>query len=212
VFQGQAADRQPLQGVFIEATDLTREEMSQVRDLARKAGKAPWLIYGFRHGLGAKATRRRTQLEIYLQPDLENGRVRRGRVLYVEIDPGQRLRGKVARVESIARYAHVLVPGRRPNDAMGKWDAHRPFVVEGEFDDGTLHRVVAFIRRSPEGPRLPTGEPGRRIDGSLTISRVRRTENGTEVTLNRDDYHGAYVTLDERSGRFEVVKHSIWIV
>jgi hypothetical protein len=210
---GQAAEREPLQGVSIEAKDLTAAEMSEVRRFAREAGKAPWLIYGFRYGLGAKSTPRRTQIAIYLEPDVENGRLRRGRILQAEISaPAGEARQASPRIPPTLQYAHVVVLGRRPNEVNGKWDVHRPFVVDGEFADETLFAIVALIRRSPEGPPLPNGEPGAKIDGSLAISRVRRTDNGVEVTLNRDDYHGAYVTLEERNGRFVIIKHDIWIV
>jgi hypothetical protein len=93
----------------------------------------------------------------------------------------------------------------------GRTDQHGPFVLDGEFDDETLLRVVALIRSSPAGPPLSNGEANK-INGSLRISRVRRTDSGLEVTLNRDAYHGEYVTLEDRNGRFVVVKHRTWIV
>jgi hypothetical protein len=115
-------------------------------------------------------------------------------------------------IESVAKYAHVVVLGRRPDEVNGKWDQHRPFVVDGEFDDATLFRLVALIRSSPTGAPLPNGEATAKINGSLAISRVRRTDSGLEVTLNRDAYHGEYVTLEERNGRLVIVKHGFWIV
>ena len=57
---GHAAAREPLLGVFIEAKDLMR---GAVRQLAAAAGKEPWLIYGFRHGVGAASAPRRTEYE-----------------------------------------------------------------------------------------------------------------------------------------------------
>ena len=210
---GHAAEREQVQGVSIEATDLTRAEMMEVRLLARAAGKEPWLIYGFRYGLGAKSTPRRTHLAIYLQPDVKNGRLRRGRLLQVEIPgPAEARRQASPRVQSTDKYAHVVVLGRRPDEVNGKWDVHRPFVVDGELDDETLFGLVAFIRRSPEGPPLPNREPAAKINGLLAISRIRRIENGVEVTLNRDGYHGESVTIEERNGRFVIVKHGTWIV
>ena len=155
---GEGRAREPLPGVFIEARDLTRAEMTEVRRLAGTTGRAPWLIYGFRFGPGPKSAPRRTRIEIYLQPDVENSRLRRGRVLHAEFSPAGGGRTVSARLESTSRYAHVVVLGRAPDEVRGKWDPHRPFIVDGDFDDETLFRLVALVRRSPEGPRLPSGE------------------------------------------------------
>jgi len=208
-----AAREQPLQGVWIEAKDLTPAEMAQVRGLARPTGKEPWLIHGFRHGLGPKFTSRRTRLEVYLQPEVENGSLRRGRVLHVEISaPAAGGRNASARIESTGNYAQIVVPGRRATDVEGKWDLNRPFLVDGEFDDQTLSSLVALIRRSPQGPPRPNGGVSAKINGSLAISRVRRTDGGVEVTLNADDLHGENVTLEERGGSLVIVEHGFWIV
>jgi hypothetical protein len=92
-------------------------------------------------------------------------------------------------------------------------DAHRPFVVDGEFDDHTLLRVVAFIRRSPPGAPLSNGLPsGTKVNGSLQISAIRRLDNKIEVTLKSGDYQGESVTLEDRNGAFAIVKHGVWIV
>jgi hypothetical protein len=77
--------------------------------------------------------------------------------------------------------------------------------------DQTLVSLV-LIRTSPEGPPPPSGGSSARVNGSLAISHVRRTDNGAEVRLNADDYQGEYVTLEERNGRLEIVKHGVWIV
>ena len=53
---GQAAEREPVLGVFIDGKDLTPDEMVQVRRLIQPTGKAPWLIYGFRSGPGGLTT------------------------------------------------------------------------------------------------------------------------------------------------------------
>ena len=209
---GYAAENRlrPLPGVFIEAKDLTSAEMAHVRRLARLTGKEPWLIYGFRHRYRTTSGARRTSLEIYLQPDLENGRLRRGRVLHLEIlAPAGAGQKASQRIESTAKYAHVVVLGRGPNEVNEKWDAHRPFLVDGDFDDETLFGLVAFIRRSPEGRPPPNGEPAAKINGSLAMSRVRRIKNGVEVTLNRDDYHGESVTVEtaQRAVRDSRARH-----
>jgi hypothetical protein len=207
------AARAPIQGVWIEAKDLTPTEMAQVRQLARPTGKEPWLIHGFRFGPGAKSTRRRTRLEIYLEPEVENGSLRRGRVLHTEISaPVAGGRYASPRIKSTGKYARIVVHGRPATEVKGKWDLSGPFQVHGEFDDQTLLSLVALIRSSPQGPPLPNGGLSGKIDGSLAISDVRRTDNGVEVRLNADDYHGQYVTLEDRNGRFVIVQHGAWIV
>jgi hypothetical protein len=92
-------------------------------------------------------------------------------------------------------------------------DIHRPFLVEGEFDDQTLLGVVALIRTSPPAPPLPNGLPSAvRVNGSLQISSVRRIDSRIEVRLNRGDYDGESVTLENQNGEFVIVEHGVWIV
>jgi hypothetical protein len=205
--QRRAAECQAVEGVSIEEKDLTPAEMAQVRRLVRPIGKEPWLIYGFRYGPGRKSRPRPTQVTVYLQPDVEHGRLRRGRVLHVEVGGTQQAS---ARIESTGKYAHVVVLGRRPDEGRGKWDPHRPFLVEGDFDDQTLLKVVARIRQSHDRPPPLNGSPAR-LDGLLPISRVRRIDNRVEVTLNVDETHGEGLTLEERNGRLVIVKHGFWI-
>jgi len=128
------AGREPVQGVSIEAKDLTPAEMAQVRRLVRPTGKEPWLIYGFRYGLGAKSIPRRTLLALYLQPDVERGRLRRGRVLHAEISAPP-LEGQKASpgIQFTGKYVQIVAIGRRPEEVNGKWDLNRPFLVDGEF-------------------------------------------------------------------------------
>jgi hypothetical protein len=209
-----AAEPQALEGVFIEAKDLTADEMLEVRRLSQEAGKVPWLIFGFRYGRGPESTPRRTQISIYLQPDVEKAQLRRGRLLDVEMSapssPAQQVSG---RVQSIKKYAQVIVFSGRPPEVKGRLDAHGPFVVDGEFDDQTLLRVVALIRRSPPGPPLPNGLPSTsRVNGSLQISNIYRIENKIEVRLKSSDYQGELVTLEDRNGEFVVVRAGMWIV
>src|SRR4026207_2046764 len=79
-----AAEQMP-EGVFIDAKDLTSNEMFEVRRISREAGKDPWLIFGFRYGRGPEAAPRRSEISIYLQPDVANAHLRRGRLLEVEM-------------------------------------------------------------------------------------------------------------------------------
>jgi hypothetical protein len=208
-----AAERQPLEGVFIDAKDLTSDEMLEVQRLSREAGRDPWLIFGFRYGRGPESTPRRTQISIYLQPDVEKAQLRRGRLLDVEMSAtSSATRQASGRVQSIKKYAQVIAFSGRPPDVKGRLDAHRPFVVDGEFDDQTLIRVVALIRRSPPGPPLPNGLPSNtRVNGSLPISSIRRTDSKIEVTLTSGDWQGESVTLEDRNGELVIVRTAIWI-
>lgn len=204
----QLAAEQPLEGVFIEAKDLTPNEMAEVRRVSREAGKDPWLIFGFRYAMGPESAPRRTGMSIYLQPDVENAQLRRGRLLIVEVSATSS-----AGIQATKQYAQVIVLSGRPPEVNGRLDVHRPFVVEGEFDDQTLLGVVALIRRSPPAPPLPNGLPsGVRVNGSLQISSVRRIDGRIEVRLNSGDYQGESVTLENRNGEFVIVRHGVWIV
>jgi hypothetical protein len=209
----QVAAAEPLEGVFIDAKDLTSDEMFEVRRLSREDGKEAWLIFGFRYGRGPESTPRRTQISIYLQPDVEKAQLRRGRLLDVEMSAPSSARGPVSgRVQSIKKYAQVIVFRGRLPEVRGRLDAHRPFVVDGEFDDQTLLRVVALIRRSPPGPRLPTGLPSTtRVNGSLQISNIRRIDSTIEVTLMSGDWQGESVTVEERNGELVLVRAGVWI-
>ena len=206
---GLASRPEPAPGTFIESKDLTRAEMTQVLRLLRPTAREPWFIYGFRYESTARA--KQTRLSVYLQPDLENGPMRRGRMLVLDLFSPS-VGGRSSRIVSTSQYAHIVAAGRRRDDVSGRWDVHRPFVVDGDFSDRTILNIVALIRRSPDGPRLPNGDPAAKVNGSLPISRIRRTEDGIEVTLNRDAYQGEYVTLQDRNGRLVVVKHTMWIV
>jgi hypothetical protein len=123
------------------------------------------------------------------------------------------MRQASGRVQSVKKYAQVIVFSGRPPEVKGRLDAHRPFVVDGEFDDQTLLRVVALIRRSPPGPPLPNGLPSdTKVNGSLPISSIRRIDNKIEVTLNSADDRGESVTLENRNGEFVILRHGPWIV
>jgi hypothetical protein len=192
---------QPLPCTFVETKDLTSSEVTYVRRLARPTGKSPWLIFGCR-------MKSRSLFTVFLGPDLQNGRLRRGRLLQVAAaTPPGAGRKPSWQVESTGGYAQVVVPGREPDEVRGKSDYARPFSVDGELDDRTLISVVELIRRSPEGP---AGTPP--VDGSLPISDVRRTDTGVQVTLESDHWSGWLVTLDQRNGRWAIAKVSRWVV
>ena len=142
----------PLEGVFIERTDLTPAEMMQVRETARAVSKEPWLVFGFRYGPGSKSIPRRTELEVYLEPDVATDTVRRGRVLHVEISVPAGVEGEFPpRIESTTRYAQIVGPNRRPNELNGKWDQNRPFLIDGEFDDETTRETRGIYSEQSSG-------------------------------------------------------------
>jgi len=211
--RGLASMREPVLGVFIEAKDLAPSETQQVRAFMRQTGRDSWLVYGFRHGSGPTTAIRRTDFTVYLQADAANGRVGRGRVLALT-EPAPAAVGPQEpwRLESTRNYAQVVEVNRPPDRLFGKWDPQRPFVVEGEFDDQSLLKIVDFIRGSPEAPGPPGREPLGRVTGVLPISEVRRNGSSVEVKLNRDEYHGQYVVLEERNGAFVVARLGDWIV
>jgi hypothetical protein len=84
--------------------------------------------------------------------------------------------------------------------------------VHGEVDDRTLLELVEFIRTHPEGPPLANGAPRMKVDGSRAISHIRRIQDRLEVTLNVNDYQGERVIVEERNGRWWIVKRNLWIV
>jgi hypothetical protein len=104
-----AAGRDCVTGVLLEAKDLTAAEQAHAKSLARAAGSDVWLLYGFRYGAGAASTVRHTAFEIYLTPDVQRGRLRRGRMLRVdEQRPNDAQQQTRWRTESTERYAQVV--------------------------------------------------------------------------------------------------------
>jgi hypothetical protein len=208
----QVLARQPIESrPFVSFTDfepdLSDAEIDQIRTLARQAGKAPWLVLGMRPFEGP------TYLRVYLQPDFGWGRLRRGRVL-VLVTPVTRGKPRTSpwKVEITASYVHVTA--RPGGDVRGLFDFSRPFQIQGELglDDAALVRMVDYIRSSPTWTALPKGFEPRTVEGSLPISHVRRTPEGVEVTLLRDNDSGYAVTLEQRNQQWVVVKIALWIV
>jgi hypothetical protein len=89
------------------------------------------------------------------------------------------------------KLAHLRIQTRQRPDALQPGRAH----------PGQSERASSAERRDPA-----------KINGSLAISYVRRTDNGVEVGLNVDDYRGEKVELDTRNGRLMIVRHVIWVV
>lgn len=187
--------------------ELSAAEINQIRTHARQAGTAPWLVLGMRPFEGP------TYLCVYLQPDFEQGRLRRGRVL-VLVAPVTRGKPRTSpwKIDVTASYAHVAL--RPARDVTSLFDFSRPFQVQGELglDDAALVGLVDYIRSSPSWTTLPEGLEPRTVEGSLPISHVRRTPQGVEVTLLRNNDHGETVTLEHRNQQWVVVKIALWIV
>ena len=198
-------------GRFIGAKDLTRGESTAVQRLTKSTGKKPWLIWGFRFGTNPKPGVDRTELGVYLHPDVESGRLRRGRVLTMVFAPAKAGTRPSWRVESISNYAQVAVPGRPPADLQGRWDIARPFSLGTELDDRALVSLVDFIRASPEMADRPKDIAPRQVDGSVPISSVRRTAQGLEVNLQSGAWNGKYVVVEQRKDGWVVLGIYLWI-
>jgi hypothetical protein len=208
----QAVAQQPIEPApFLYFTDfvpeLTVAEIDQIRTHSRQAGKAPWLVLGMTPFEGP------TRLFVYLQPDVAQGRLRRGRLL-VLVTPVTRgkPRNLPWKIDVTASYAHVAT--RLPGDVTRLFDFSRPFQIQSELglDDAALVGLVDYIRSSPTWTALPEGLEPRTVQGSLPISYVRRTPQGIEVTLLHDHESGQTVTLEQRNDLWVVVKIALWIV
>jgi len=201
-------------GVFIDTKDVTRAEMAELRRLAQSTGRNVWLVYGFRDGLGAPSEVRHTRFQVYLEPEVENTTLHRGRMLLVdEPTPARSERATDGwRVDSTGKYVQVIDPQRHQQRLIGRWDIQRAFPVHGEFSDNTLLELVALIRSNARGPNFGKGEVPDRVDGSLPITQVRRTNSRIEVVLTTaGGGQGEFVTLEERDGGLVVVKVRLWI-
>jgi hypothetical protein len=198
-------------GRFIGAKDLTPGESLAVRRLTQSTGKKPWLILGFRFGTNPKPGLDRAELGVYLEPDVESGRLRRGRVLTIVFAPAGAGARSSWRVESVSNYAQVAVPGRPPRDVQGRWDIARPFPVSDEFGNRAVESLVDFIRASPEMADRPKDIAPRQVDGSVPIFSVRRTARGLEVNLQSEDWKGTYVVVEQRKDGWVVLEIHLWI-
>ena len=115
------------------------------------------------------------------------------------------------KVSATASYVYVTV--RPAREVRSLFDFSRPFHVEDNIglDDAALVRLVDYIRSSPSWTSLPEGLGPRTVNGALPISHVRRTPQGVEVTLLRDNASGEIVTLAQQNQQWAIVKISMWI-
>ncbi len=106
---GLATGRESLQGVFIEAQDLTPRRAGAAAAVDSSEGEGALANLRIQIQPRRKVDPRRTQLEIYLQPDVENGRLRRGRVLHVDMSGSAGAQQKTPGGLSPLRNTHRLL-------------------------------------------------------------------------------------------------------
>jgi hypothetical protein len=192
-------------GRFIEARNLTQAEKAAVNRLSRFTGKNPWLIFGFRFGVNPRAGRDSTSLTVFMDPDAENGRLRRGRVVSMAFAPPKPGQPSSWHVVAVTKYAHVAVVGKAAGDVKGQWDAAMPFTLPDEFDDATIVSLVDFIRTNPERPPMP------RVDGSMAITTITRFANGLQVDMQDKPWQGYNVLVERRREGWVVLQVRAWI-
>lgn len=186
---------------------LSAAEIVQIADLAKSAGKRPWLVIGFPSMITGNAT-----LTVYLEPDVTEAPVRRGRMLrLIADDPPVVLRRSAWTVKSTGSYAYIDAPGRRATEMMDERDVRWPFAVEGEIDDETLISMVAFIRTKPSLPGVPEGQAPR-VAAEAPISAVARQNAQFIVALRTSEATGQRVTLARKKGQWAITHFEQWIV
>lgn len=159
---------------------LSAAEIAKITDLAKSAGKWPWLLIGFPSMIPGVAT-----LTLYLESDVTDARVRRGRMLHLIVDEPPVVQQRSAwTVKSTGSYTYIYGPGRRASEILDERDVSWPFAVEGEIEDETLISLVAFIRATPSRPGVPEGQAPRAV-AAAPISAVVRRNNQFIVALTR---------------------------
>jgi hypothetical protein len=187
--------------------DLSVAEIVQITDLAKSAGKRPWLVVGFPSMITGVAT-----LTVYLEPDATEAPVRRGRMLrLIADDPPVVPQRSAWTVKTTGSYAYVDVPGRRPTEIVDERDVRWPFAVEGEIDDATLISMVGFIRAKPSLPGVPEGQASR-VVAEAPISAVARRNDQFVVALRTSEATGQRVTLARKNGQWAITHFEQWIV
>jgi hypothetical protein len=199
----QAADSRPNRFGSV-GRGLTDAEVVQITRLASTAGKPPWLVIGFPSMISGLAT-----VTLYLEPDVTDAPVHRGRMLHLIADEPPSVPQRSAwRVKATGSYARiVVVPDRRASEITDERDIGWPFAVEGEIEDETLISAVAFIRSKPKIPGVPEGQAPREVGGA-PISAVARRDNHFIVALRTSEATGQRVTLTRRDGQWVITPSS----
>jgi hypothetical protein len=187
---------------------LTEGDISQITSVAAGFGKLPRLVFGFPSMLAGLA-----RITVYLEPDVADGDVQRGRALVlVSEEPPTAPERSAWRVENTQTYACIAAPGRRHFDISSEKDLGSPFVVDGQLDDATLISIVAFIRSRPRIPDRPEGVGPREIALAPISAIVRHDDEEVIVALRTGELQGEKVTLVRRDGRWVITHYEWWIV
>jgi hypothetical protein len=176
---------------------LSAVELAQISDLARREGRAPWLILGFRSIIPGEV-----RLDAYLEPDQKTERVHRGRILRLIADDPPRVAERSRwKLETTAAYAYLVRPGEIADEHDVRW----PFAVVGEIDDETLISLVTFVRSGPAIPGVPDGHgPGTELV-SAPLSTVMAGQGGEFiVALRTGDAAVLRLTVVRHGGRWQV--------
>jgi hypothetical protein len=186
---------------------LTEAEVAQIAGVAASFGKPPRLVLGNPSMLAGVA-----RITVYLEPDVSDGDVQRGRALELVADePPTAPERSAWRVENTQPYACIAAPGRRHFEINSEKDFGWPFVVDGQLDDAALISLVAFIRSRPRIPDRPEGVGPREV-AAAPITAVLRRDDEVVVTLRTSEATGEEVALVRRDGRWVIIRHRWWIV
>ena len=143
---------------------------------------------------------------VYLEPDVTNVGVRRGRLLQLVADePPAVPQRSTWRVKATASYAYIVPPTPPTDQITDERDIRWPFAVDGDIDDATLVSVVTSIRSRPRIPGVPEGQFPREVAAS-PISVVARRGAQFIVALRTGEATGERVTLT-RSAAGWVIAH-----
>lgn len=127
---------------------LSQSELAQISDLGNRVGKAPWVILGDPSMIAGVAF-----LTVYLQPDVVNERLYRGRMLRLTADTvATQARNGPWKVRDTLTYAYVVPAEGHVTEIRDERDMNWPFPVQSEIDDDTLIGIVTFVRSKPPIP------------------------------------------------------------
>jgi hypothetical protein len=186
---------------------LTDAEVTQITRLSDRIGKPLRLILGFRSMQAGVAT-----IDVYLEPDIVDAAVQRGRILrLVADDPPVVPKRSAWRLKETRSYACIALPGRRPFAITSDTDLGWPFEVDGQIDDATLISIVAFIRSKPPLPWARAGSLPSEV-ADAPVSAVVRRDGEILVALRTGEHMGSRVTLVRRERQWVITHYESWIV
>jgi hypothetical protein len=184
---------------------LTDAEVVQITDLANAQGNPPWLLLGF------PSTTYDLTVTVYLEPDVTNAVVHRGRVLTLSAHGPPSVPERSAwTLKETRPYAYIVAPGHRTGEMIDERDISWPFAVRGDIDDDTLIDLVEFIRSKPAIP-VPEGAAFRNL-GDAPIAGVTRVDDGFVVGLRTGEATGQRITITRGAGHWVITHFEMWIV